>query len=126
MQRDITKKTRVLSSENHKIKDMQDIINDLCKAWETLDAELIIKHLDNDFIYDSQWVLYSLNCNQYKEYIQGKFKTLKNNGIQIKASIIDDPYIRGTMLKLNQNGNIYYYRIKIVDDKVIKADMCMF
>ncbi len=105
---------------------MQDIINDLCKAWETLDAELIIKHLDNDFIYDSQWVLYSLNCNQYKEYIQGKFKTLKNNGIQIKASIIDDPYIRGTMLKLNQNGNIYYYRIKIVDDKVIKADMCMF
>ena len=126
MQRDITKKTRVLSSENHKIKDMQDIINDLCKAWETLDAELIIKHLDNDFIYDSQWVLYSLNCNKYKEYIQGKFKTLKNNGIQIKASIIDDPYIRGTMLKLNQNGNIYYYRIKIVDDKVIKADMCMF
>ena len=36
---------------------MNSIIEDFCVAWKTLDAELIIKHLDDSFVYDSQWVL---------------------------------------------------------------------
>lgn len=39
---------------------MNNIIEDFCVAWQTLDAELIIKHLDNSFVYDSQWVFESL------------------------------------------------------------------
>lgn len=95
---------------------MSNIINDFCLAWQTLDAELITKHLSDDFVYDSQWVFSSLDCKRYKDYIHGKFQTLKDRGIKIETSIVDDPYCNEKMLKLNQNGNICYYRIKIIDD----------
>lgn len=105
---------------------MNDIIKDFCAAWQTLNAELIIKHLDASFVYDSQWVFNSLDCEGYKDYIRGKFETLKNKGIQIEASIVDDPYCGGQMLMLGQNGQPFYYRIQVKDGKVVKGDMCMF
>ena len=37
---------------------MDDILNDFVRAWQTFDADLIIKHLDEKFVYDSQWVLW--------------------------------------------------------------------
>ena len=47
-----------------------NITVDFAKAWQTLNANLIIKHLSPDFIYDSQWAFESLNCQRYIEYIQ--------------------------------------------------------
>ncbi len=105
---------------------MNDIIEDFCVAWLTLDAELIIKHLDDSFVYDSQWVFASLDCNGYKDYIRGKFAMLRKHGIQIDASIVEDPYQGGQMLMLGQNGQSSYYRIQIKNGKVIKGDLCMF
>lgn len=105
---------------------MNDIIKDFCVAWQTLNAELIIKHLDASFVYDSQWVFSSLDCEGYKDYIRGKFETLNSKGIQIEASIVDDPYYGGQMLMLVQNGQPVYYRIQVKDGKVVKGDMCMF
>ena len=105
---------------------MENILKDFCTAWKTLDAELIIKHLNDSFVYDSQWVFASLDCEGYKQYIQGKFETLKGHGIRIDASIIDDHYEGGQMLKLDQNGKLCYYRIKVKNGKVVKGDMCMF
>lgn len=105
---------------------MTSIIEDFCVAWQMLDAELIIKHLDNSFVYDSQWVFESLDCNGYKDYIRGKFSTLKKNGIQINASIVEDPYRGGQMLMLGQDGQSCFYRIKVKNGKVIKGDLCMF
>ena len=105
---------------------MENIIQDFCTAWQTFNAELIIRHLSKDFVYDSQWVLSSLNCNGYKEYLLGKFQTLKKNGVQIEASIVDDSYRGGIILKLNQNGFVCFYRIRVKDGKVIKGDLCMF
>lgn len=105
---------------------MSSIIEDFCVAWQMLDAELIIKHLDNSFVYDSQWVFESLDYNGYKDYIRGKFATLKKNGIQINASIVDDPYLGGQMLMLGQDVQSSYYRIKVKNGKVIKGDLCMF
>lgn len=105
---------------------MNSIIEDFCVAWQMLDAELIIKHLDYDFVYDSQWVFASLDCNGYKDYILGKFATLKKNDIRINASIVEDPYHSGQMLKLEQNGQTCYYRIQVKNGKVIKGDLCMF
>lgn len=104
---------------------MNNIIEDFCVAWQTLDAELIIKHLDNSFVYDSQWVFESLDCNGYKDYIRGKFATLKKNDIRINASIVEDSYFGGQMLVLGQNGQSFYYRIKVENGKVIKGDLCV-
>ena len=58
-----------------KTKNREQIIAEFAKAWETLDAELIISNLDESFVYDSQWVLESLDYSGYKEYIQMKFQT---------------------------------------------------
>lgn len=105
---------------------MNNIIEDFCVAWKMLDAELIIKHLDDSFVYDSQWVFESLDCNGYKNYIRGKFATLKKNNIRINASIVEDTYLCGQMLVLGQNGQSFYYRINVKNGKVIKGDLCMF
>lgn len=105
---------------------MEQIINDFYMAWSTLDSKLIIKHLSASFVYDSQWVFCSLDCAGYKEYITRKFETLKNQGITLSVSIVDDPYKEGKMLKIVQENQPCYYRIHVKDGKVIKGDLCMF
>ena len=37
------------------------ILQDIQTAWNTLNPQHIIKHLDKCFIYDSQWVFESLD-----------------------------------------------------------------
>lgn len=37
------------------------ILQDIQIAWNTLNPQPIIKHLDKCFIYDSQWVFESLD-----------------------------------------------------------------
>ena len=96
---------------------MNNIIEDFCVAWQMLDAELIIKHLDNSFVYDSQWVFESLDCNGYKDYIRGKFATLKKNDIRINASIVENPYLGGQMLVLGQNEQSCYIESKLKTGK---------
>lgn len=105
---------------------MDMIIEDFKNAWQSLDAELICKHLDESFVYDSQWVFSSLDCNGYKEYIRGKFQTLRNNNASLGVSVVDDEYFGGKMLAIKQGDTLVYYRIKIKDGKVIKGDMCAF
>lgn len=106
---------------------MDSILLDFCKAWQTFDADLIIQHLDDVFVYDSQWVFESLNRDEYANYIRGKFQTLRSKNTSIGVSIVDDPYTPGnSMLKLIQGSNICFYRIKVVENRVIKGDLCMF
>lgn len=102
------------------------IIKDFYEAWRTLNSELIIKHLSDDFVYDSMWVFASLDSNGYKEYIKGKFDTLRKNGTGPAVEIVSDPYSGNEMLKLDQGGDIAYYHIEVKDGKVIKGDLCAF
>lgn len=60
---------------------MKSIVNDITRAWNELDPELIVRHLSPDFRYDSQWVFAYLTYDGYVEYIRGKFKTLRERGI---------------------------------------------
>lgn len=110
----------------------KDFVDDITNAWNQLDAELIIKHLDESFIYDSQWVFDSLDFGGYIDYIRGKFATLKNSNSIINAETVIDPHIGGYMTKIcqtnpatNQSTNVYY-RIKVDNNKIVKGDLCMF
>lgn len=105
---------------------MDSIIEDFCAAWQTFDAEFIIKHLDDRFTYDSQWVFASLDYDGYKDYIRCKFKILKTSGNKIDVRIVEDTYCGGQMLALSQNGRQCYYRIEVNKRKVVKGDLCMF
>lgn len=108
-------------------KNINQIVEDIAKAWETLDAELIIANLDETFVYDSQWVLESLDYDGYKEYIRAKFKTIQNTCSAPTVKVVHDGYNGGLMLSLQQGSNApAYYRIKISNGKVIKGDLCMF
>jgi hypothetical protein len=105
---------------------MEDkILADFAKAWQTLDAELIIKYLDDSFVYDSQWFFESLDCEAYKKYLRTKFLTMKEKNAGPLVEIVDDPQ-GGKMLDLDQKGNTACYRIEVKNGKVVKADMCMF
>ena len=83
-------------------------------------------HLSEDFQYDSQWVLESLDCNGYINYLRSKFCTIKKSGEHIDVEIVEDPYMGGKMLRLHQSGEFGFYRIKVMNGMVVKADMCMF
>ena len=110
-----------------KTKNREQIIAEFAKAWETLDAELIISNLDESFVYDSQWVLESLAYSGYKEYIQMKFQTIKECGNAPKVKIVPDKHLGGSMISLQQGENApAFYRIKVENGKVIKGDLCMF
>ena len=105
-----------------------NILEDFCKAWQTLDAILITQHLDDDFRYDSQWVFASLDCNGYKDYITGKFETIKKTNTHLDVSIVSDSHSSiGKMLRITQDGGeSVYYRIEVREGKVIKGDLCAF
>ncbi len=108
--------------------NMNTILEDFCKAWQTLDANLITQHLDDDFRYDSQWVFASLDCNGYKDYIKGKFETIKKSNTHLDVSIVSDSHSSiGKMLRITQDGGEpVYYRIEVREGKVIKGDLCAF
>ena len=110
----------------------ESIVNDVTAAWNQLEPELIIKHLDESFVYDSQWVFESLDFQGYIDYIRNKFAALKRGNSSIKAETITDTYCGGTMTKITQynpetqQSNIAFYRVRINDEKIIKGDLCMF
>ena len=89
------------------------ILQDIQTAWNTLNPQLIIKHLDKSFIYDSQWVFESLDYERYISYITGKFNKIRETGCIVEATIVDGA------VRLNQNGSIAFYRVKIENGKII-------
>ena len=106
------KKTKLINMNNKYIEILAD-------------PELIIQHLSPKFIYDSQWVFNSLDYHEYKDYIRGKFETIRKTGSSVKAEMGYNE--RGELLiQLNQGGNIAFYRIRVANNKVVKGDLCMF
>lgn len=105
-------------------KDIE-ILTDFTEAWNTLNPELIIKHLSPKFIYDSQWIFDSLDYKGYKDYISGKFETIRKTGSHIKAEMGYND-MGQLLIRLNQGGNVAFYRIRVEEDMVVKGDLCMF
>ena len=105
----------------------ENIISDFCEAWNTLNPDLILCHLSDDFEYDSQWTMETLHTDDYSQYLTEKFKTLQTSETKPKAEIIEDCFCHSIpMLRICQGKRPVYYRIKIKDGKVCKGDLCMF
>lgn len=56
----------------------------------------------------------------YVSYLTEKFNKIRETGSIIEATIVDGA------VRLNQNGSIAFYRVKIENGKIIKGDLCMF
>jgi len=51
----------------------------LAKSWNNLDSSFIEKELDDDFIYESQWVLNPIKGKlKFLSYLQSKFTAIKS------------------------------------------------
>jgi hypothetical protein len=59
------------------------------KGWETLDAGEYLPRLDEKFEYGSYWVHEpNLKLDKYKNYILGKFSTIKKTSSQPEISVV--------------------------------------
>lgn len=104
-----------------------EILDDICNGWNMLESTFIIKHLSEDFTYDSQWVLETLDADGYADYLTKKFSTLLANGAFVRAEIVPDSHSEcGKMIKLTQSENVCYFRIKTKEGLISKGDLCMF
>lgn len=114
----------------NELSTQKTIVEDITKAWNQLNPELIIRHLSHNFRYDSQWNFDTLGYDEYVDYIRGKFQNIDNSHIQITARTINDLLNDGFMTEIIQSNNgeerKAYFRIKIEEDKIIKGDLCMF
>lgn len=83
------------------------ILQDIQTAWNILNPQHIIKHLDKCFIYDSQWVFESIDYERYISYLTGKFNKIRGTGCIVEATIVDGA------VRLNKNGSIAFYHLLI-------------
>lgn len=75
----------------------------VCEAWNKLDALLLKPILSEDFEYSSCWIFSIMEGKQtYMEYITDKFQTIRADGIEVVADIVNTD--RGYKPHLCQNG----------------------
>ena len=56
-----------------------ETLRELAKSWNNLDTSFIEKHLSDDFIYESQWVLTPIEAKrEFLNYLQSKFRAIKS------------------------------------------------
>lgn len=109
-------------------QDEWSILYSFCEAWRTFNPDVIEMYLAKDFIYESQWIPQPLNYYSYTHYIKEKFRSLKEKGCVVDASIVADPLSPngGEMIKLMIDGEACFCRLTISRHKVVKADMCIY
>jgi len=95
------------------------------EAWKTLDAELLFPLLSDDFTYGSMWVFEELGLDQFKDYLRGKFDTIRRTGAapEVKVAVAENG---DTCVWLNQNGNIAWIHLKEGNGKLTSAYMMAF
>ena len=101
----------------------KQIVHDLAEAWRTLNPELLIQHLADNFRYDSMWVFESLGRDEYADYIRGKFATIKRTGSKL---IINEVPNHNAIVMSQDGGQPTYYIIRIEDGKIVKGDLTAF
>ena len=78
----------------------------ICRAWNTLDASLLVPLLSDDFEYISIWVLETMKGkDRYVEYITGKFKSISNGSKPVVAKVLYQEVIDKYVIVLDQCGN---------------------
>ena len=67
----------------------EDFLRKIGRMYSEYAIEDISCHMEPDFRYNSFWVLEEMtSAKQYVDYITGKIKTLKNENIVIKTSMM--------------------------------------
>lgn len=95
------------------------------EAWKKLDVSIIEPYLSEDFTYGSMWVFQTLDRKGYVDYLEGKFKAVKETDTCPQVGLARSEN-GDVCVHLNQGGNIAFIHIKTKDDKITEAYMMAF
>jgi hypothetical protein len=116
------------SSNKEKINTMKnlEIVKEVAKGYNKLDSAIIEAIASNEIIYESQWVINSINgSKEVFSYLAHKFEIIKKSATEIHAELAyfgEEPCI---VLAQNSKENpVATIRIKIENNKITRIDIC--
>jgi hypothetical protein len=103
-----------------------EIVKEIAKGYNNLDSSIIESLSSVDIIYESQWVINSINgSKQVFSYLAHKFKIIKKSETEMYAEIAyfgEEPCI---VLAQNSKANpVATLRITIENNKIVRLDIC--
>lgn len=98
-------------------QDEVDMLKNLKQSWDYLDTKYIEEYLDDDVIYESQWVFSSLKGkDKVIEYLNGKFDTIKKSEKEKKISMLS---LIGYVYSMSYKPCIILSQI--IEDEIVQA-----
>lgn len=119
-----------LIPDNHpnstEILGHNELVKIFAEAWNSLNTEKIIKYLDNNFHFYSDWVFDILpSRNEYIKYLNGKFITLNEHSLKPEFELVRNDK-NETALLFNQNGEKTLFYIKTNNGIIMMAHMTTY
>lgn len=111
-----------------------ETLRELAKSWNNLDTSFIEKHLSDDFVYESQWVLTPIEGKrEFLNYLQSKFQAIKSTmqkeTMIVSAELASHPAMQNrpiiVLTQITKEGiRQVSLLIKIENDKLKRIDVC--
>lgn len=103
-----------------------EIVKEVAKGYNKLDYSIIEAIASNEIIYESQWVINSINgSKEVFSYLAHKFEIIKKSATEMHAELAyfgEEPCI---VLAQNSKENpVATIRVKIENQKITRLDIC--
>ena len=103
-----------------------EIVNEIAKGYNNLDSSLIEAVASDNVIYESQWVMSSINSKvETFKYLKHKFDIIKNSETKLFAEIAyygEDPCI--ILAQDTTENKVATLLIEITNEQVSRMDIC--
>ena len=103
-----------------------EIVNEIAKGYNNLDSSLIEAVAADNIIYESQWVMSSINTKvETFKYLKHKFEIIKNVETKLFAEIAyygEDPCI--ILAQDTTENKVATLLIEVTNEQVSRMDIC--
>ncbi|MBK6836110.1 MAG: hypothetical protein IPG89_18290 [Bacteroidetes bacterium] len=103
-----------------------EIVKEIAKGYNNLDSSIIESFSSDDIIYESQWVINSINgSKEVFSYLAHKFEIIKNSATEMHAELAyfgEEPCI--VLAQGSKENPVATIRVKIEDNKIARIDIC--
>jgi hypothetical protein len=106
----------------------ENLVRKIATAYNTLNSEIFIGIIAENFIYESQHVFEPMNGKEtFLKYIAGKYKTIQNstNAVYAELAFHDNtPCIIISQGEKENKGALLFLELTKEGDKIQRMDMC--
>jgi hypothetical protein len=103
-----------------------EIVNEIAKGYNNLDSAIIEAVASDNIIYESQWVMSSINSKvETFKYLKHKFDIIKNSETKLFAEIAyysEDPCI--ILAQDTTENKVATLLIEVTNEQVSRMDIC--